>query len=70
MTNGGKGTPEQRIHSIRWDADDWERINRCAERLAEETHMDVGPVDVIRAATRSFCADKLGPVTVTEKASL
>lgn len=47
----------EKTHSIRWDADDWRRIEAAAQRLAEQEHDDVGPTNVIRRAVRRFLAD-------------
>lgn len=52
MTESSKAT--DRPHTIRWDPEDWERIEEAAQLLGERQHLDLAAVDIIRSGTRRF----------------
>ena len=49
-----------RKHTIVWDPDDWERIEEAARAKAEQEHMDLAALDIIRAGTRRYVEEILG----------
>jgi hypothetical protein len=49
-----KKKPTSRVHSVRWDAPEWGRIEDKARQMTAELPMAVEPVDVIRIAVRQY----------------
>lgn len=47
MSEDGKHEP--RSHTVRWPADEWERIEAAARRLGDREHIDITPTDIIRS---------------------
>jgi hypothetical protein len=55
MTEDGK----PRNFPVRWDGEDFARIEQAAARLNERDHTDHTPTDVIRMGTRRFVEEIL-----------
>ena len=51
MTESASETLEPRHHTVRWLGPDWKRLEEAAKRLAEQTHIEITPTDIIRSAT-------------------
>lgn len=51
MAETSKETAPDKVHTIRWPGESWDRIERAAEKLGAETRVEVTPVDLIRGAT-------------------
>jgi hypothetical protein len=42
------------VHSVRWDTDEFRRIEARAKQLSEETRLRMAPQDVVRIAVRAY----------------
>lgn len=60
MSEPGKDT--SLTHGVRWDREDFRRIEEAVEKLNRDEHLDLNAADVIRKAVRLFCEEVLGPV--------
>jgi len=49
-----------RRHTVRWADEEWDRIERAAEKLAAEVNVPVAPVDLIRGSTMARVQEILG----------
>lgn len=45
-----KSPGDYRRHTVAWRPEEWQRIQDAALRLAEEAHVDISEVDLIRGA--------------------
>lgn len=67
MTDNGKQDERpDKIHAVRWDADDWDRVVLLTRQMAAEEHLDLNEADIIRKATRALLEARLGPREVLE----
>lgn len=60
MEESVKESVGERRHTIRWREEDWARIERAAEKLASEMHVEIDPVDLIRGASLRRADEILG----------
>jgi len=51
MEDAIKEAPDKRKHTVVWDREDWELIERAAQKLGEDQHLVLDPVDIIRSGT-------------------
>lgn len=58
MPDTGKREPDKVTH-IRWEPDEYERLDAAAQVLASREHLDLSVIDVIRAGTRRYVAELL-----------
>jgi hypothetical protein len=42
------------VHSIRWEREEFRRIEQRAKELTEETRLRMAPQDVVRIAVREY----------------
>lgn len=47
-------------HQIKWDDEEWERIERATQEYGKQRHLDLNPTDFIRAGTRRLVEEVLG----------
>ena len=60
---------DQKVHQVRWEADDWARILRTAEVLGDRDHLNLTATDIIRSGTLKLVEATLGPAREPAKAS-
>lgn len=58
-----------KIHAVRWDPDDWDRIVQATQLFAAQEHLDLGEADLIRKGVRMLLDTLLGPAGSTDVAS-
>jgi hypothetical protein len=51
MSGDGK-VADTKYFPVRWNEEDWQRIEDGIKILAADTHLDVSPTDFIRTAVR------------------
>lgn len=49
MDEAIKEPAEKRKHTVVWDPEDWDLIERAARKLGDEQHLDLAPLDIIRS---------------------
>lgn len=56
----GQAQPDK-VHAVRWRAEDWDRIVALTKKMAAEEHLDLVEADIIRKGTRALLESALGP---------
>lgn len=51
MGNPVKPDAEKKKQTILWETDDWDRIERAAQVIADREHVECSPLNLIRGAT-------------------
>lgn len=71
MSAPARQIPEFVTHSVRWDAEEFQRIRDAAATLSAEQGLDLTPTAVIRKATRALLdqmeGDRNPPQSSTER---
>lgn len=50
---------------IRFDEEEWQRVEAAARKLAEELDMDIRPAEIVRSGTRKRVDEILGSPATT-----
>jgi len=63
MAEAGKEeavTGAPRVHSVRWEDEDWQKLVKAAEALSDREHLSITATDIIRSGAIKRAEEILG----------
>lgn len=64
MSEPEKPEATEKKHTVIWQGDDWEKLEKAARALNEREHLNLAPVDIIRSGALRRAEEILGAATV------